>query len=243
MKSYVLKDSFNIISNSELASKSYTIRDLPKEDKPRERMFRYGAGALSTQELMAVVLNTGTTKEDVLSMSRRILKDYGELGLRGKVDPKKLALDMSIPIGKAMQIVACAELGRRFFEKNGRPTLRTASDVFEYLKDMRDLPKENLRGLYLNQHFKLIHDEIISIGTIDASIIHPREVFRPALEYGAVALILAHNHPSGTVNPSDADVAITDDLIEAGKIMGVRLLDHVIIAGDKFQSVDCEYGD
>lgn len=242
MKSYAIKDSYKVLDESAEAKKYIlTIRDLPKEEKPREKMFKFGAASLSTQELMAVILITGTKREDVLAMSNRVLKDYGEQGLKGMTDPKKLALDAGIPLGKAMQISACAELGRRFFKRNGQPILRTAKDVFEYLKDMRTLPKEHLRGLYLNQHFKLIHDEVISIGTIDASIIHPREVFRPALEYGAAAVILAHNHPSGSVKASDADVAVTEELIKAGKIMGVRLLDHVIIAGERFGSVELDY--
>ncbi len=240
MKSYSIRDSHKFLDQV-LGQKQYTIRDLPQEEKPREKMFKSGAAALSTQELLAVILITGTKNEDVLSMSNRVLKDYGEMGLRGNIDAKALALDMGIPLGKAMQIAACAELGRRFYQKKGQPTLRTASDVFEYLKDMRTLPKEHLRGLYLNQHFKLIHDEVISIGTIDASIIHPREVFRPALEYGAVAVILAHNHPSGSTEPSGADIMITKEIIKAGRIMGVNLVDHVIIGGDKFQSVEADY--
>ncbi len=242
MKPYLLSDTFKLTDEGLVSDKRYTlIRDLPKDDRPREKMFKYGAQSLSTQELLAVVLITGTKNEDVLAMSGRVLKDYGEQGLKGRIDAKKLAVDQGIPLGKAMQIVACAELGRRFYEKNGRPTVRTAKEVFEYLKDMRDLPKEHLRGLYLNQHFKVIHDEVISIGTIDASIIHPREVFRPALEYGAAAVILAHNHPSGNVEPSKADKEVTEELIKAGRIMGVRLLDHVIIGGEKFQSVEADY--
>jgi DNA repair protein RadC len=106
---------------------------------------------------------------------------------------------------------------------------------------MQDLPKEHLRGLYLDAHYQLIHDEIISIGTLTSNIIHPREVFRPALEYSASAVILAHNHPSGVAKPSDADVAITRQIVEAGKILGISLLDHVIITKNKFESVPVEY--
>ncbi len=176
-------------------------------------------------------------------MSGRVLKEYGERALVGKVDPKKLAADLDIPLMKAQQIVACAELGRRFFEKKNSqmPVIRTPKDIFEYLVDMRSLPKEHLRGLYLNSHYKLIHDEVISIGTIDANIIHPREVFGPALEYGAVAVILAHNHPAGSPKASEADVQVTKQIVEAGKIMGIKVLDHVIICKDKFGSVPVDY--
>ena len=140
---------------------------------------------------------------------------------------------------KASQIIACAELGRRFFAKNvhGVPVIRTPQDVFEYVLDMRGLSKEHLRGLYLNSHHRIIHDEIISIGTIDSNLIHPREVFKPALEYSAVAMILVHNHPSGVTSPSDADIAITKQLKESGKLLGVDLLDHIIVTKDSFESI------
>lgn len=198
---------------------------------------------LSTAELLAIVLATGTTKEGVLSISHRVLTEYGERSLVTQHDPKHLAEDLGIPLNKAMQIVACAELGRRFFKKtiNGAAVIRTAKDVFEYTKDMRELPKEHLRGIYLNAHHAVIHDEIISIGTVNANMVHPREVFRPALQYSAVAVILVHNHPSGEILPSLADVDITQQLVSAGKLLGIDLLDHVIIAGDRYASIAVDY--
>jgi DNA repair protein RadC len=220
------------------------IRDLPQEEKPREKLIKYGPGALSVAELLTVVLNAGTKKEGVLAMSRRLLKEYGENALISQKDPKKVQAALGIPLVKACQLVATFELGRRFFKAPaaGRPmTIRTASQVFEYLKDMRDLPKEHLRGLYLDSHYQLIHDELISVGSVTANIIHPREVFRPALEHSASAVILAHNHPSGVLKPSDADVAITRQIVEAGKIMGIGVLDHVIITKTKFASVPADY--
>ena len=158
-------------------------------------------------------------------------------------NPKKLASDLGIPIVRASQIVACSELGRRFYKKNdaSAPTIRTAEEVFEYVRDMRDLPKEHLRGIYLNAHYKVIHDEIISIGTIDTNIIHPREVFRPALEYAAAAVILVHNHPSGESQPSEADIEVTKQLVSAGKLIGIDLVDHVIITKNSFKSISIEY--
>jgi DNA repair protein RadC len=226
--------------------KQYTLRlrDLPAEEKPREKLIGHGPSALSVAELLAVILNVGTKKEDVLVMSRRLLKEYGDSVIVNQKDPKKVQELLGIPLGKACQLVACFELGRRLFKaQDGRKpiVLRTASQVHEYLKDMRDLPKEHLRGLYLDNHYQLIHDELISIGTLTSNIVHPREVFRPALEYSAAAVILAHNHPSGVPKPSDADLAITQQIIQAGKMLGVGLLDHVIIAKNKFESVPAEY--
>jgi DNA repair protein RadC len=219
------------------------IRDLPQDEKPREKLLKHGLGALSTSELLAVVLNTGTKKEGLLEMSGRVIKDYGEGGIMSQKNPLALSKDLDIPVGKSMQIVACAELGRRFFQKNNSflPTIRTAREVYDHVKDMHDLSKEHIRGIYLNAHYKVIHDEIISIGTVDANIIHPREVFKPAIEHSAVALILVHNHPSGVTTPSEADVAVTKQLIETGKLLGVDLIDHVIVTKDAFESVPGVY--
>jgi DNA repair protein RadC len=220
------------------------LRDLPVNEKPREKLIKYGPSVLSLTELFAVVLNVGTKKEEVLTMSRRLLKEYGDSAIVDQRDPNKIKELLGIPLGKACQIVACFELGRRFFKTpDGRKpiTIRTASQVYNYLKDMQELPKEHLRGLYLDAHYQLIHDEVVSIGTLTSNIIHPREVFRPALEYSASAVILAHNHPSGIAKPSDADVAITRQIVEAGKILGISLLDHVIVTKNKFESVPVEY--
>ena len=108
---------------------------------------------------------------------------------------------------------------------------------------MRDLPKEHLRGIYLNSRYKVIHDEVISIGTLTSNIVHPREVFKPALEYSATAVILAHNHPSGSTKPSTDDILVTKQLIETGKILGVELLDHIIITKNSFASIKADYHD
>ncbi len=243
---YSIKDT-NIVMHgfSSAKSREYILRvkDMPSEDKPREKLVKYGPGALSVNELLAIILVNGTKKEEVLEMSSRILKEYGDRTIIGTPDAKELAKNLDIPLMKASQIVAVGELGKRFFEKKegSSAILRTARDVFEYVKDMRSLPKEHLRGIYLNAHHKVVHDETISIGTINSSLIHPREVFRPAVEYGAVAVILVHNHPSGEVVPSQADIDVTKQLVEAGRIMGIHLVDHIIVAKDSFASVGVEY--
>lgn len=222
---------------------SLKLRDLPNEDKPREKLLEQGPASLSLQELISIVINTGTKSEDVSSISKRVVREYGHSALVSQNDPQKMSEELQIPVGKACQIVACSEIGRRLYKKNdfGLSVIRTAQDVFEYVKDMHSLPKEQLRGIYLDTHNRVIHDEVISIGTLNSNIVHPREVFRPALEYGAAAVILAHNHPSGIALPSDADIAITKQLIEAGKIIGIRILDHVVIGKGVFQSIDTDY--
>jgi DNA repair protein RadC len=220
-----------------------TIRDLPSNEKPREKLLARGPSSLSTRELLAALLHTGTTREGVLAMSSRIMQEYGAGSIMNARNPTELARELEIPLGKAIQIVAAAELGRRFFEKNAAaaPIVRTAAEVFEYVKGMGALTKEHLRGIYLNAHYKIIHDEVISIGTIDANIVHAREVFRPALEYAAAAVILAHNHPSGETTPSATDIATTKELIAAGTVLGIDLVDHVIVTKDSFMSIPADY--
>ena len=228
-------------------SKTYTLklRDLPIEEKPREKLIKHGPASCSVAELLAIILNVGTKKEDVLAMSRRLLKEYGDSVIINQRDPKKVSDILQIPIAKACQVVACFELGRRFFKApgGGAPiVIRTAGQVYDYLKDMRELPKEYLRGLYLDSHYQLIHDEVISIGGLTSNMVHPREVFRPALEYSATAVILAHNHPSGIATPSEPDIVITKQIVAAGSILGISLLDHVVITKTEFESVPVQYG-
>jgi DNA repair protein RadC len=219
------------------------IRDLPQEDKPRERLIAHGPSVLTTPELLAVVLGVGTKKEEVLTMANRIMKEYGAGGIMSQKSALTLAKDLDIPLGKAMQIVALAELGHRFFARNkaSAPILRTAREVFEHVQSMCELSKEHMKGIYLDAHYRVIHEEVISIGTIDANIVHPREVFKPALDYSAAAVILVHNHPSGVVNPSEADIAVTKQLVEAGKLLGIDLIDHLVVATGVFRSVLKEY--
>lgn len=221
----------------------FTINDLPAEEKPREKLIAQGPEALSIKELLAVLLVAGTVKEELLEMSNRLIRDYGEKSILAERDAEKLSREMDLPIVKACQIVACGELGRRFYDRSesGLKVIRNAKDVFEYLQDMRALPKEHLRGLYLNSHNKILRDEVISIGTVNSNMIHPREVFRSAIECNAAALILAHNHPSGEAAPSGEDTEVTKQLIEAGKILGIKILDHVIITKDSFVSINADY--
>lgn len=220
------------------------VRDLPIQDKPREKMLSQGLQSLSLPELLSVILMTGTKKEDVLNISSRLIAEYGKNIL---TSPDKsatdLAKEMDIPLVKACQILAVGEIGRRLFDKNmhGLAVLRTPEDVYEYTKDLHNLPKEQLRGLYLDTHHKVIHDEILSIGTVNASMLHPREVFKPALEYSAAAIILVHNHPSGNSTPSESDCVITDQIVKAGKVLGISVLDHLVVTRSGFSSVPVKY--
>jgi len=219
--------------------KEYKIQSMPLDDRPRERLVRYGPDVLKNAELLAIILNTGYRDESVLELASRILQEYGSRAITKEKDVKRLMEEAGIPIVKSCQIIACFEIGRRFFmeDTNKMPTIRDAEDVYRYLDDLRDLKKEQFRGLYLNSRNKLIYDEVISIGTLTKSLIHSREIFRPAIEFSSAAVILSHNHPSGDPSPSEKDIRITKQFIEVGKIIGIEVLDHVIIGKDKYTSL------
>lgn len=234
--SYALKDRDLIMSDTPYVLR---FRDLPLDEKPRERLQQLGPGSLSMAELVAIILSVGTRKEDVMVMARRIVGEYGERALVNETDPQLLADMLAIPLGKAQQIVACTELGRRMFATEGGKAvfIRTAGQAFEHVAHIGHLQKEQLRGLYLNSRHELIHEEVISIGSLTANIVHPREVFQPAITRGAVAVILAHNHPSGSIRPTEADRTVTIQLRAAGQLLGIDLLDHLIVAKKQFKSI------
>jgi DNA repair protein RadC len=132
------------------------------------------------------------------------------------------------------------ELGRRTYAtgRSGEPVqVRTAEQAYHFFRDMGGRSKEQLRGLYLDSHYQVVYDEIISIGSLTSNVVHPREVFQPAISRGAVGIIIAHNHPSGSLEPSDADIEVTRQLIDAGKILGIDMLDHIIVTADGYKSI------
>ena len=159
MNKYRFKEN-NLILDNEGKKYVLKIKDLADEDKPRERLIKHGPSILSAAELLAIVLSVGTRKEEVFTMTSRILKEYGEKNIVNQTNPKTLEEELDVPLAKACQIISCFELGRRFFkDAPGRQvTIRTARQAYNYLKDMHNLPKEHLRGLYLNSRYRLIHD-------------------------------------------------------------------------------------
>ena len=213
------------------------IRDLPEEEKPREKLRKYGPASLKNYELMAVILGKGTRKEGILELSKRIMSQYGDQAVfsQGDVDTLKKVLSLS-PV-QACQVVAAFELGKRLFGRSTEIFLRSPEEVFEYAKDMARLKKEHLRGLYLDTRNKLIRDEVIAIGTLNASLAHPREIFHPAIESHAAGIILVHNHPSGDSSPSNDDIELTMQVYEASKIIEIDVLDHVIIGSRDYRSL------
>lgn len=238
---YSLEDRDLVFADSP-AGYVLRVRDMPDTERPRERLLEAGPSSLSVAELLAIIWGVGTAKEDVLAMSKRTLKEYGEKVISSELNPRRLADTADIPLTKACQVIASFELGRRFYSsQGGRPAqVRNAKQAYQYLKGMGSGQKEQLRGLYLNSRYQVIHDEVISIGSLTSNVVHPREVFQPAIERGAVAVILAHNHPSGRLEGTSADIKITEQLVAAGEVLGIELLDHLIITSTRYTSLmDC----
>lgn len=235
---YLIVDHDRLIGEAE-SDYTLRVRDMPDADRPREKLLNVGPQHLSVAELIAVLWSVGSKKEDVLAMARRTLQEYGERTIAHEYNAERLAAAADIPLHKASQIVAAFELGRRYHSTAaGRSVhVRNAKQAFQYLRAMGHLQKEQLRALYLNSRYQVIHDEVISVGSLTSNIVHPREVFQPAIERGAAAIIIAHNHPSGSLQPTLADIQVTDQLDAAGDILGIELLDHLIIAGTKHISL------
>ena len=213
------------------------IQDMPLEKRPREKLFKEGAKNLSNEELLAVILGRGTRKEDVMSISRRLISQYGNISQYSTMSVKEVMEAFSIPKIHAMQVVAVMELGKRIFGHFKDVILNSPESVFEYAQDMAYLKKEIVRGLYLDTRGKLIHDEVISMGSLTETTIHPREVLKPAIIHSAYSFILVHNHPSGDPQPSAADIEFTEKIQEASRIMDIKLLDHIIIGKGSFESL------
>jgi DNA repair protein RadC len=235
---YVLQDR-DVITSDPQQGYVLRLRDLDEADRPREKMLGAGPQSLDVSELVAVLWGVGTRREDVLAMARRTLHEYGERAVGNEHDARRLAEAADIPLTKACQLIAGFELGRRYNARSqGRPLyIRNLDQAAEYLQGMGHSAKEQLRGLYLNSRYQVIHDEVISVGSLTANIVHPREVFQPAISHGAVAVIIAHNHPSGSLEPTAADVQVTGQLRAAGTLLGIDLLDHLIVTADSCTSI------
>ncbi|HSX30863.1 MAG TPA: DNA repair protein RadC [Candidatus Saccharimonadales bacterium] len=236
---YSLQDN-DILLDTPPAQYVLRVKDLPNHDRPREKMLAAGAGTLTQAELVAVLWGVGTRSEEVLAMAKRVLHEYGEKATLRETRPLYLSETLGIPLAKACQLVAALELGRRAYAtgRTGEPLqVRTPEQAYHFFKSMGSGSKEQLRGLYLGSQYQVVHDEVISIGSLTSNVVHPREVFQPAIAHGAVAVIIAHNHPSGSLEPSRADGEVTRQLVAAGKILGIDLLDHLLITKDGHMSI------
>ena len=213
------------------------IKEMPNDSRPRERFLKLGPQSLSDAELFAILLRTGSKGENVIDMSNRLINEYG---LDKLLNCSLIELEKIKGIGpaKAMQILTIAELQKRINQsKKPRTFISSAKAVYDLLNErLMDEKQENFIVILLNNRNYLIKEELITKGILDASIIDSREVFKSAIRNSASRIILVHNHPSGDPTPSKEDEEVTNNLVEAGDLLGIKVLDHVIIGKDKFWS-------
>ncbi|OIJ18378.1 hypothetical protein BKP45_12440 [Anaerobacillus alkalidiazotrophicus] len=223
-----------------MQAKPLMIRDVPSGERPRERLLKEGAQALSNHELIATILGSGTRQESVIQLSQRILHHFNGLRLLKEATVEELKSIKGIGDTKAVQILAAIELGSRIhkLQAEDRFIIRSPEDVSRYvMEDMRFLTQEHFVCLYLNTKNHVIFKKTIFIGSLNASIVHPREIYKEAFRHSAASIICLHNHPSGDPAPSREDIEVTKRLVESGKVIGIEVLDHIIIGEKKFVSL------
>lgn len=214
------------------------IKELPTHERPREKLLEKGPESLKDKELLAILLRTGLAGRSAVEIAGDILRKY-ELKKILQVKAQDLKQIKGLGGDKIATILAAFELSKRVFEKddNNLPTINSPRDAVNYLQELRTAKKEHLVALYLNARNQLIHKETISIGTLNASLVHPREVFKPAIDHLAAGVIVAHNHPSGNLEASEEDRRMTDKLQKSGEIIGVEVIDSLIITASGFASI------
>lgn len=216
------------------------IRDFPSSERPRERFLRDGPQNLSNQELIALLLRTGTKNESVLQLAERLITHFDGLRLLKDASIEEMTTINGIGEAKAIQFLAAVEIGRRVNNLcySDRYVIRSPEDCANYcMNDMRFLTQEHFVCLYLNTKNQVLHKQTVFIGSLNASIVHPREVFKEAFRRSAASIICLHNHPSGDPTPSKEDIDVTKRLLECGKIIGIDVLDHLIIGEKKYVSL------
>jgi len=218
--------------------KSFTIRDLPKEERPRERLVKFGEQALSAQELLQLILGRGVSGESVAVTAQKLLTQFGSLQKLAEASIEELSSIKGIGLAKAAQLKAVFEIGRRLSLQNVNyrgKEITNPEKVFNLIKSrLKDYHKEHFYVIALDSRNYSIAE--ISVGTLNENIVHPREVFTEAIKNKAASVIFVHNHPSGDPQPSEEDLEITKRLVEAGKILGIEVLDHIIITKEGFFS-------
>ncbi len=213
---------------------------MPKDDRPRERLIKSGSSHLSNAEILAIILGSGTRQESVLALSNRLLMHFEGLKLLSDATIEELIAIRGIGTAKAVLILAAVELGKRMhiYRSDERHVIRSPEDGAEYvMEEMRGLNQEHFVTLFLNTKNQIIHKQTIFIGSLNASIVHPREVFREAVKRSAASIIVIHNHPSGDPTPSQEDIHVTRRLVECGKMIGIELIDHLVIGDRKYVSL------
>src|SRR5690242_11540908 len=207
------------------------IREMPQDERPREKLLARGADALSNAELIAILLRTGPRGMNVIEVARELIGKYKSFGELSRCSVKELSAIKGIGPAKALELVAAFNLGKRFTQEPlSQQKLDSPELIYKLLgNEMRMLRIESLRVVLLDTRYRLIRVESVSTGSMNESIAHPREIFRPAITYSAYAVIVVHNHPSGDASPSQTDHALTRRLAEGAELLQIKLLDHIII--------------
>jgi len=219
-------------------TKSFTIHDLPNEERPRERLVKFGEQALSAQELLQLILGRGVAGESVVVTAQKLLSQFGSLQKLAEASIGELSAIKGIGLAKAAQIKAAFEIGRRLSTQTPAYKSKELTDpekVYRLVKSkLKDYHKEHFYIIALNSRNYSIAE--VSIGSLNASIVHPREVFAEAIKNKAASVIFAHNHPSGDPEPSEDDLVLTKKLVESGKVLGIEVMDHIIVVKNDFFS-------
>ena len=221
--------------------KDAMMKELPSEERPREKLIQYGSGALSNTELLSILIRTGTREMSAIMLANRVLSLEEEgISYLTTCLPEELSTIPGIGMAKSCQIIAAIELGKRIATKpkEKRINIKSPNEVASlFIEEMRYLKKEYFKVLLLNTKNEIIMIETISVGSLNSSVVHPREVFCTAIKKSACSMIAVHNHPSGNPTPSQTDIDITKRLVEAGELLGIKVLDHLIIGDGNFVSL------
>jgi DNA repair protein RadC len=213
------------------------IKDLQKVDLPREKLAKYGSQKLKDHELLAILLGSGIKGLNVLELSKKILKVVEKIGIK-KITLADLLKIKGLGKAKTSQIFAMLELGRRLNGDGQNEEIISPGDVWNFCADIRGMQREHFVAIYLDTQNRVIERQTISIGTLNSSLVHPREVFEPAVRLSADSVIVAHNHPSGELEPSDEDKDVTKRLKEAASLLGIDLIDHIILSKKGYLSLE-----
>ena len=228
------------MSNNFILEKNYTIKELPMTERPREKLYSHGPSALSNEELLAIIIRTGNKEDSAIDLARKILsKDNRGLAYLRDTTLQELMEIKGIGRCKAAQILSAIEIGKRLNYKEAlyKVKINEPSTIANlYMDEMRYLQKEHFRIALLDTKNQIIVTEEISVGTLNASIVHPRDVFKAAIKRNSNSMILVHNHPSGDPKPSNEDINITNRLVEVGNLIGIKVLDHIIIGDNRYIS-------
>ncbi len=222
--------------------RSYTLHDIPPEERPRERLVKYGVESLSLQELLSLIFGRGVKGESVVNISQKLIRAYSSLDKLSEVSIEELKEIKGLGMAKACQLKACFEISKRLekevsLSKNKNVIIKSPKDLYPLFKEkIINFHKEYFMVASLDNRNKIISVDVVSIGTLNSSLIHPRETFEVAIRNHAAGIIICHNHPSEELEPSKDDLLVTQNLIKAGKILGINVSDHLIITKDNYFS-------